>query len=198
MIAIPPHSSPSPATTVGPHLYRRQAMIAGHQCATQKPPRCVAAPASFLPLLCIGKTGCELRRWSVKFRVPGVVIGGLPEVRWTLGLHEPPAAPSPIVVFGFDKLPLGFLKICASKEGVGVCQSRCWVCRKFLSPPASFAEVLRSPTTFPAAGVLPEFPQTIFSGEDSAILSFSGAVVSGQPRVSGFLCNFPRFLLPGQ
>jgi len=29
-------------------------------------------------------------RWLVKFRVPGVVIGGLPEVRWTLDLWEQP------------------------------------------------------------------------------------------------------------
>ncbi|KAJ8435412.1 hypothetical protein Cgig2_001064 [Carnegiea gigantea] len=144
----PPGSSPSPATTVGPRLCRRQTTVAGHQCATQKPPRHVLAPTSFLPLLCVGRTGRELSKWPVKFKVPGVVIGGFPEVRWTLGLREPPAAPSPVVVFGFDGLPLGFLKICVSKEGVGICRSRCWVCQKFLSPLASSVAVSGRRRTF--------------------------------------------------
>ncbi|KAJ8425291.1 hypothetical protein Cgig2_018995 [Carnegiea gigantea] len=82
-------------------------------------------------------------------------------------------------------------------EGQGARSGHRRVDRKFLSPPSSFVVGFRSPANFPAAGVSTEFPQTIFPGTESPVRSFGGAFVSGQPRVSGVLCNSPRFLLPG-
>ncbi|KAJ8442993.1 hypothetical protein Cgig2_014515 [Carnegiea gigantea] len=167
---------------VGPHPCRRQTTIADHQCATQKPPRRGPAPTSFLPLLCVGKTGRELSRWPVKFRVPGMVIGGLPEVRWTLGLRELPAAPSPVVFFGFNGLPFGFLKICASEEGVLVFADQ------GVGFARSFCHRQQAQWRFPVAGELSGrrslagiSPIHLFRPRN---LLFCPSVVSGQPRHS--------------
>ena len=130
--------------------------------------------------------------WPVKFRVPGVVIGGLPKVWWTLGLREPPAAPSPVVVLGFTGRPLVFFRsVCRwrvlvfSDQGFGLAGSFCHRQQAMWR--------FRSPANFPAARVSREFLQTNFSGAESIFPSFGGAVVSSQPQVSGFFCYSSRF-----
>ncbi|KAJ8438921.1 hypothetical protein Cgig2_033808 [Carnegiea gigantea] len=160
------------ATTVGPRLCCCQTTTTGHQLATQKPPRRVPAPTSFLPLLYVGNKRMRTSS-SAGGRVPGVVIGGLPEVRWTLGLQEPPAAPSPVVVFGFDGSPFGFLQICASVEGVGIFRSRFRVSRKFLSPPASSVAVTGRQRTFQPSESRRKFSQPSFLARNQLFCSLA-------------------------
>ncbi|KAJ8424356.1 hypothetical protein Cgig2_023361 [Carnegiea gigantea] len=79
-------------------------------------------------------------------------------------------------------VPASGQRICVPVEGFGAFRSRSWVGRKFLSLSASSVAVFRSPVNFSDVVVSPEFPQTDFSGAKSAVLSFGGAVISGQPR----------------
>ncbi|KAJ8436516.1 hypothetical protein Cgig2_003214 [Carnegiea gigantea] len=180
----PPRSSHSSATTAGLRLCCCQTTTAGHQPVTQKPPRRGHSPNLLSPSRLRREQEDENRpisRWPVKFRVPGVVIRGLPKVRWTLGLQELPTASSPVVVLGLTGRPLVFFR------SVGR-----WRCRCFPIKVSGWPEVsvtvgklcggFRSPAKFRAAGVSPEFPQTNFSGAKSTVPSFGGAVVSGQPR----------------
>ncbi|KAJ8446743.1 hypothetical protein Cgig2_002698 [Carnegiea gigantea] len=90
----------------------------------------------------------------MKLRVPGLVIGGPPEVCWTLDL-------------------------CAG-GGLSVFRSLLWVDRQFLSAPVRFVATFRSPATFSVTGISPEFPHLSFSGPDSAVFSLGAAVLSIQ------------------
>ena len=79
-----------------------------------------------------------ISRWSVKFRVPEAVIGGLPKDRGTLSLREPPAARSPVVVLGLTGRPLVFFRserrwrvLVFSGQGFGLAGSFCH-CRQAL------------------------------------------------------------------
>jgi len=87
-----------------------------------------------------------LFRWPVKFR--GLKLSSEVCLR-SVGLGSPGAAGRPFhwSSLGFSGFPC-FLQICAPVEGFGAFQSRRWVDRKFLSPPASSAAVLRSLVTF--------------------------------------------------
>ncbi|KAJ8422282.1 hypothetical protein Cgig2_009284 [Carnegiea gigantea] len=124
---------------IGPLLCRCCTTFIGHRWATQKPPRRLCLNLPSLSSL-RRETGHDPRSWPVKFGClewPSegyLKSGGL----WVSGSHRPPLRRS-------------------SEEASGLCRSRGWVCRNFLSPQASFRGGFRSPTNFPAAGVSPEF-----------------------------------------
>jgi len=131
----------------------------------------------------------------VKFRVPGVVIGGCPEWSASEGYlrsgglcvsRSRRPSPLPAIFVRSRDSPTVFYRSVRqwgdkvlSGQGVGLAGSFCH-CRQVLW------QLFRPPPAFSTGRVSPEFPQTTFSGAESAVLSFSGVVVSGQARIRDF------------
>ncbi|KAJ8437021.1 hypothetical protein Cgig2_010366 [Carnegiea gigantea] len=81
----------SRATPLSP-LYHLRRSLVGHPEATS-----TSLPQPPVSLFFASGDRSRSQELASEVQVPGVVIGGLPEVWWTLGLREPPAAPLPVV-----------------------------------------------------------------------------------------------------
>ncbi|KAJ8441597.1 hypothetical protein Cgig2_023750 [Carnegiea gigantea] len=160
-----------PSLTPRPIPLSRQPPQSGHAFVAAIPPSMAIGgpprshldaplPQPSVSLFSASGDKSRTRSWPVKFGClewssEGYLkSGGL----WVSGSHRRP--------------PLRW----SSGEASGLCRSRGWVRRNFLSSSASFGGGFRSPANFLAAGILPQSFLFISSGADSLVLSFGAAV----------------------